>query len=427
MDLQVEETGPVERRLRVEVSTAEVDAAFEVVYRQLGSKARLRGFRPGKAPRTVLQRVFGDQARAETMERLVRETLPKAIEQAELALVSDPRLAPEAEPKEGAPFIYEANVEIRPSIELKTVRGLEVTRPTLPEPEQDPLERYVEELRASQAQLIEEAEGVQAARGHVVRLDYEATVEGEPFDGSQGRGQQLELGSGSAIPGFEEQVEGMTVGAERDFEIELPASFPRQELAGKLARFHLTLHELKRKELPELDDEFAKDVSEFDTLDALRADASQRIEEGRQRQQTQAEREAVIEALVQANPFPVPPSLVDRELDGQIARVLAPMRSLPPEQLEPQIQSLRERWRPQAERGVRLALLVPEIAREESIEVADADVDARVAEIAKERNEPVRKVRRSLAEQGVLDALRAGLLEERVVEFATAQATLSDA
>ena len=427
MNLDVEEIGPVERRLRIEVSTAEVDAAFDAVYRQLGRRAKLKGFRPGKAPRGVLQRYFGEQARAEVLERVIRETLPKAIDQAELALISDPRLAPEAEPKEGAPFVYEATVEIRPAIELRRVRGLEVIRPTLPEPEQDPVDRYLEELRDSQAQLVEEVEGVQAARGHVVRLDYDGSVDGQPFEGGRGRDQELELGSGSAIPGFEEQIEGMTAGSERDLELELPASFPTPELAGKTARFQVTLHELKRKELPELDDELAKDVSDFDTLAELAADVRRRVQEGRERQQKQAERDSVIEALVTANPFPVPPSLVERELERRIARVLAPLHKLPPEQLEEQANSLRESWRPQAERAVRLSLLVPAIAREEGIEVDDSDVDARVAEIAEQRNESLRKVRRSLADQGMLDGLRAGLLEERVVEFATAQATLSDA
>jgi trigger factor len=428
MNCEVEETGPVERRLRIEVTTSEVDAAFEAVYRELGRAAKLRGFRPGKAPKAVLQRAFGSQARGEVLERVVRDTLPKAIADSKLPVVGEPRLLPESEPKEGAPFVYEVTVDIRPEIELVKVRGLEATPEPLPEPEgeQDPVERYLEDLRNSQAQLVTEEAGVQAARGHIAQFDYEGSVGGEPLPNGSGKGNQLEIGSSGAIAGFEENLEGMLAGTEREFDVELPGDFPDEELRGQTAHFHVTLQELKRKELPELDDEFAKDVSEFETLEELRSDLRERIEQGRERQRKQLEREAVVNALVLANPFPVPESLIERELNSRIGRVLNQLRgALPPEQMQEQIERMREDWRPQAESAVRLALLVPEIAASEGIEISDDDVDARLAEIAEQQGKPLAEIRRSFADSGMTEALRAGLLEERVVEFATSEATLS--
>ena len=145
MSVQVEETGPVERCLRIDVPTAEVDAAFDAVYRALARTTRIRGFRPGRVPRSVLERMVGDRARAAVVERLLEESLPRAIEEADLAVVGEPRLRPESEPKQGSPFVYEATVEIRPPIELRKVRGLEVEKPRLPEPEEDPAERYLQD------------------------------------------------------------------------------------------------------------------------------------------------------------------------------------------------------------------------------------------------------------------------------------------
>ena len=222
MSVQVEETGPVERRLSIDVPTARVDAAFDAIYRTMGSQVRVRGFRPGHVPRSVLERMLGERARGEVLERLLRQTLPKAIEEAELAVIGEPRLTPGEEPKQGSPYSYEVTVEIRPEIELRKIRGLEVTRPELPEPEEDPVESYLGELRETHGQLVEEPEGTTAARGRVAIVDYEGTCDGEPFDGGAGRGAAIEIGSGRAIPGFEEQLEGMAAGGEREFDLELP-------------------------------------------------------------------------------------------------------------------------------------------------------------------------------------------------------------
>src|SRR5215510_13226957 len=156
MNVETQETGAVERRLRIEIPTAEVDAAFERVYRRLRQRAKIPGFRPGKAPRSVLERYFGESAQSDALEELVRQTLGEAIENAQLAVISEPRLSPQGLPKQGTPFIYEANVEIRPSIELKAVRGLEVKRPTLPEPDRDPVEGHLEELRQHHAAVVDE-------------------------------------------------------------------------------------------------------------------------------------------------------------------------------------------------------------------------------------------------------------------------------
>ena len=426
MNVEIEETGPVERKLRVEIPTADVDAAFDGVYRVMRRQARIPGFRPGRAPRSVMERYFGDQARGEVLERLVRDSLPKAVEEAELAVIGEPQLHPAEPPQQGEPFSYEATLDVRPEIELKSVRGLKVTRPALPEPEQDPVDEYLEELRVEHAQVAEEEDGVTAARGHQAVIEYEATVDGEPFEGGSGQDTLVDLGEGRAIPGLEDELLGMTTGQEREFELELPASYPAEAVAGRTARFRVRLVGLKRRELPELDDEFAVDVSNFDTLDELRSDLFERIEAGRKREAERLLREALLTALLDANSFPIPQTLVERQLGQRIARAANQLQKLPEDELGKLVEAWREEWRPRAERDVRLGLLLPEIARAEDIEVSTEDVDAELRELAEQQQQPLSQLKRRYKEQGVLEALRASLLERRVVDFLVSEATVSD-
>jgi trigger factor len=329
---------------------------------------------------------MGDRARAQVLERLLEDSLPKAIREADIPAIGEPRLQPEAEPKEGTPFVYEATVEIKPAIELRKVAGLELERPRLPEPEQDPLEQYLEELRSSHGQQIEESEGTQAARGHLAVLDYEGTCEGSPFQGGSGREVTLQLGSGRAIPGFEEQIEGMIVGAERELDVDLPEDYPGKEIAGKQVHFHVRLVGLKREELPDLDDEFAKDVSEFDTLDELRGNLRAKLEEARAREEARLLREAAAAKVTEENPFPVPAGLVQRQLESRLARAVTQLgRNLPEEKVRELVERWREEWKGPAEQDVKLALLVPEIAEAEKIEVSEEDVDAKLRALAEER------------------------------------------
>jgi trigger factor len=427
MNVETQETGAVERRLRIEIPTADVDAAFERVYRRLRQRAKIPGFRPGKAPRTVLERYFGESAQSDAFEELVRQTLGQAIEDAQLAVVTEPRLSPQGLPKQGTPFIYEANVEIRPAIELKVVRGLEVKQPTLPEPERDPVEAHLEELRMQHASVVDEEPGTAIARGHIATVHYEGTAGGEPLPGGPRRDVEVEVGAGRALPGFEDELIGLRVGDHKDVELEIPAEDARESLAGKRVALHLEVAGLKRRDLAPLDDEFVKDISQqFETLDALRTDLRARVERGREAERTRLTREALIDAVVAANPFPVPPSLVERQLQRRIQRAHQNLHGqVPEEMIARTVEEFRERWQAQAERDVRLSFLVDEIARAEKIEVTDEDYDAHLRRAASESGRSLSQLQREYREHGVADAVRGGLRDERVIDFLLAEAKLS--
>ncbi len=428
MNFEVEETGPLERKLAIEVPTAEVDAAFDAVYGAMRGRVAIKGFRKGRAPRSVLERYLGERAQSEVLERLVQETLYKALEESDLDVIAEPRVEPGELPKQGSPWAYQAKVEIRPEIELKGVRGLVAPRATLPEPEEDPVDAHLRQWRESQAQLTEEDEGARSATGHIVVASFRGTIDGEPFDGGSSDEAHFELGSGRAIAGFEEQLVGLGVGDEHSFEIDFPEDYTNEQLAGKRAAFEVKVAGIRRKELPEIDDEFAKDVSDFDTLEELRADLQRRVDEGRAEEVERLQRDAVIDALVEANPFPVPRILVDRQLGSRLERAIGQFaQQLPQEQLVSLVERWREEWRPQAERDVAVSFLIPEIAKAESIEVPSEEIDAELVKLAEQEGRPVSELKKAYREGGVLGALAAGLLERKVLEFLVAEASLSDA
>lgn len=428
MNVSVEETGPVERRLHIEVPTTDVDAAFAAFFNEMRRSAHIKGFRPGKAPREVLEKYFGDRAAGEVLQRLIETTLPQVIKDQNLDVLGEPRLDPKEPPKPGVPFAYDAEVDVRPVIELAKVKGLEVKRPVLPTPEREPVEAHLDELRQRQAQLVEEASGVAAARGHIAVIDYTGAIDGQAFQGSSAREAQVEIGGGRTFGGFEDQLVGLEVGGERGFDLTMPEDHADEKLRGKPVHFEVKLVALKRRELPELDDEFAKDVSSFETLAELRADLERRVAEGRAAEQKRLERNALIDALLAANPFPVPARLVDQQVRVRVARMLQQLggAQLPREALA----NLIERWttelRPTVEGELKVALLAPEIAKAESIEVSEAEVDEQLKRIAEASERKFGDVKREYREQGLLEALRAGIAEQKAVEFALDAAKFLD-
>ncbi len=428
MNVNVEETGPVERRLTIEIPTTEVDAAFDAFFREARRSAHIRGFRPGKAPRGVLEQTFGDRASGEVLQRLVEGTLFKAIEDAHLDVLGEPRLDAGELPKPGAQYAYKASVDVRPTIEVAAGKGLAIKRAVLPTPEKDPVEAHLEDMRQRQAQLIEAESGEAAAAGHVAVINYVGKLDGQPFEGSSATESHVELGAGRTFAGFEDQLLGLRVGDEETFELAMPEDHSDEKLRGKSVSFEVKLVALKRRELPDLDDEFAKDVSSFETLAELRADLERRVSEGRAAEQKRMERESLVEALVAANPFPIPPALVEAQLRQRIQRMLGQLggAKLDREVLGPLVERWQEEMRPQVEREVKLALLAPEIAKREEISVSDEEIDAQLGRIAEANQRKLGELKREYREHGLIDALRAGLVEQKVVEFALAAATVSE-
>ncbi len=428
-ELRVEsrQEGAITRWIDVEVPASRVATAFERAYRGLARSARVRGFRPGKAPRSVLQKMYGP-AIAEDLEReLVGETLSVALEKSGIEPVCQPQVESEV-PSEGAPFVYHARIEVKPAFELGDVKGLPAQRPATAVSDED-VERELASVQQRQAQFVEETEGVGAATGHLVVMEFEGRIDGELFEGGAAKDVTVELGSGQLIPGFDEQLVGAVAGEARIVRVRFPDDYGKADLAGKDAEFHVQVGSLRRREVPVLDDEFAKDLgAEFETLEQVRAKIRESLVASRERASRATVRRTLLDALIERVPFEVPPGLVEERLQRRLHNAAHDLgeRGARGEAVERQMARWENDWRPLIEREAREEWLLAEVARVQGIAADDAEVDARLDRIAEEQGTDAAKMRKTYREAGVLDAIRGQLLEEKAVEFLLGEAKVEE-
>jgi trigger factor len=302
------ELGDSRVRVDVEVPAAAVEREVENAARQLGRDLKISGFRKGHVPpQVVLQRVGREAVLDEAVRRALPNWYEAALSESRLATVGDPKLNLGDLPDKGSPLSFSIEVGIRPPAVLGDYKGLEVGRRE-PEVAKEDVEAEVERLRESLASLdtVERA----AASGDFVVLDYVGSIDGEPFEGGEGRGNLLELGSGRLVPGFEEQLTGASAGEEREVTITFPDDYPAEQLAGKEAVFASTIKEVKEKKLPEADDDFASEAGGFDSLDELRADIESKLTKAAERAIEAEFREAVVDAAANASKVELPKELI---------------------------------------------------------------------------------------------------------------------
>jgi trigger factor len=408
------EDGPVARRLEVVVAPGRVRRAFDRAYRELARSARVRGFRPGKAPRSVLERLYGPSVAEQIESTLVAETLPEALEQAGIEPVAEPAIEA-AHPSEDREFRYSARVEVKPTIALPDTAGLPARRPRV-EVGLEEVEGQLEELRQRHAPLLEEPEGTRAARGHVLVIDFAGEVDGRAFEGGSGKAVEVELGAGRFLPDFESQLEGAVAGEDRELRVGFPADYGNAQLAGKEAVFRVHVAELKRRAVPELDDEFAKDLGDFGSLAALRERIRSDLLAMRERASRAELRRSLVDALIERTPFEVPPAMRERELSRQLHAARHRLEGQMPEAaLDQQLARWREEWRPRAERDVREALLLEAVAAAEGIAVEPAEIEARIEQMARERGTSPVRLRKAFAEGVLEEAVRVELRDERAL------------
>jgi trigger factor len=403
-------------RLEVEVPAERVRRAFQRAYRDLARRARVPGFRPGKVPRSVLESKFGPVLREEIERALVSESLPEAVEQSGLRPVTEPAIDASA-PEDGAPFRYSAQVEVKPEIELPELEGLPGQRPPQDVGDAELLTE-LERLREGNARVEEEPEGTEAANGHILKVDFVGRVGGEPFEGGSGQDVEVELGSERFIPGFAEQLAGAQAGDDREVRVSFPEDYANADLAGKEAVFAVHVASVQRRELPELDDEFAKDLGEFDDLAALRARVRADLEQARTRAAENRLRGSVLESLLARTSFDVPAGLIERRLQRQLSRAHEELQGRVPEDaLHAQLDQWREAWRSGAEKEVREALVLEAVAAQLGLEASDTELDERIASLAEEQGVDAKRLRSAYRDGGLLEALRVQILDDKGLAF----------
>lgn len=426
LDVRVSETGPVVRTLAVDVGAARVGRAFERAYRDLGRRARVRGFRPGKVPRSVLERLYGASVREDVERALVAETLPEAVDRAGLRPVAEPAIEARP-PKDGEVFHYDARIEVKPVLSLPSVRGLPARKPPV-EVGVAEVEEQLETLRQRQAPLVEEPEGTATARGHVLQIDFEGRIDGQPFEGGSGQDVQIEIGGGGTVLGFEEQLEGARAGDQREVRVRFPENYGNRDLAGREASFQVRVHSVRRRELAELDDEFAKDVGEFSSLAELRGRIQEDLRTRREREADAVVRRTLLDSLLARTPFEVPPGMVERRLQRRLSMAHRQLeRSVPHDALHEQLERWASEWRPLAEREVREALVLEAVAAQEGLGVEDAELEERIEAMAREQGAEPAKLRKAYQEAELLEALRVQILDEKALALLVREARIEEA
>ena len=412
--VEASEEGPVVRRLEVVVAAQRVQRAFERAYRELSRGVRVRGFRPGKVPRSVLERLYGHSVAEQIEQALVSETLPGALEQAGIEPVAEPEIDA-GQPSEASEFRYRARIEVKPAIALPDTQGLPARRPrVLVAPEE--VDAELEALRQRNAPLVEEPEGTRAARGHVLTIDFSGEVDGQPFEGGSGKAVEVELGAGRFLADFEAQLEGAVAGEDREVRVHFPDEYGSEQLAGKQALFRVHVAEVKRRAVPALDDEFAKDLGDFADLAALRERIRSDLLALRERSSRAELRRSLVDALIERTSFEVPPGMRERELSRQLHAARHRLEGRVPEAaLDEQLARWQEEWRPRAERDVREALLLEAVARAEGIAIGPTEIDARIEQMATERGTSAARLRKSFSEGMLEEVVRTELRDEQAL------------
>jgi len=414
-------------RVQAEVGAAEVERRLDEAARALGREMRVPGFRKGKVPAAVVLRRVGREA---VLDEAVRESLGTwyvaAIGEAGIVPVGDPQLDLGELPGDGEPLRFSIEIGVRPTARLGAYTGLEVARRE-PEAPEERIDAELESLRERLARL--ETVERPAATGDFLVVDYVGSMEEEPFEGGEGRDQLVELGSGRLIPGFEEQLAGAAAGEERTIEVSFPSDYGAAELAGKSASFAVSVKEVRGKQLPELDDDFASDAAGFDTLAELREDIRAKLED-QDRQAIEVEfREAAVDAAAAEATVEVPEALVDAraaEMWEQMVTTLerqgisreAYLRISQKDESE----TLAEA-RPDAEQALRREAVIAAVVEAEGIAASEEELLEALAHSAEHEKVTPEKLLARLRKAGRIEALEEDIAARKAVDFITEQAT----
>ncbi len=426
-DVRVEKNvvSPVVSELSIEVSAGRVDAAFGRVLQELRKGARVKGFRPGKVPTHVIKQLYGPQLGEEVERLLVNQTLPEAVEQAEIVPVVEPQI--EAEPPvAGQEFRYKARIEMKPAIELPDLASVSGSRPAVTVGEEEVL-LELEQLRERQATWIEEPEATLAAQGHQLTIDFTGTVDGVAFEGGSAEGVELELGSGRMIPGFEDELVGAKSGESRPLHVTFPTPYGNAALAGKAAVFATKVSAIKRRELPALDDDFAKDLGDFETLDEVKRKLHESLESQRRSASDRALERSLLDDLVTRTSFEVPPTLVARQLESQVQQLEQQLRGrLSESDLRMRVAQLREEGWDEAKRRVQEALLLESVATRATLVASEEEIHARLDEMAQSQGFDAKLMHDLAKAQGWHAAIAAEIVDRKALAHLAEHARIRD-
>ncbi len=417
--------------LEIEVDSEQVEKALDRAYRKVVREINIPGFRKGKAPRSVVESRFGKEVLyEEAIDYLIPSAYKEALEIHNLEPIDQPDIDI-LEFESGKPFRFKATVQLKPEVVLGEYRGVAVTKRIRKVDDHD-VDHMLEHLREGQAQLVV-AERDTVAEGDYVVIDFEGYIDGQPFQGGAAKAYQLQVGSGRLVPGFEEQLVGAKVNEEIDVKVTFPENYHNEELAGKDAVFKVTVNEIKVRQLPELDDDFAKDVSDKETLAELREQIRENLEKEAVNRAEDALRNQVIEAVAAQAQVNLPEVLIEREIQSMLDDMRQSLAfqgltlEMYLEATEQTLEQLKDEMRPDAEKRVKASLVIEAVAEAEGIEATPEDIDARIEEMlaGREGNER-EEMKKSLQREEVRERIASSIRVRKTVDFLVEHAHVTE-
>jgi trigger factor len=428
MQIKVESLSTVKKKLHFEIPADRVVTEYDKAFEEIRKKAAIKGFRKGKVPRSLIEKHYGDVLEQDVVKNIVNETYFKALADEKIFPVSYPVIENE-ELKKGETFRYSAVVEVFPDVVVKDYEGLEVTR-ELYRFDEAVIEARLKEMQESLAQMKPAEVGHAAARGDFVIFDFEGFIDGVPFENGTGTDYQLELGSGKFIPGFEAQLEGMHAGDEGEIRVTFPQEYSHAEFAGKDALFKVRIKEIKCKELPAIDDDFARQFGEFESLQALRTQLTQMHEQQEKERIESDVRDEIVKALIARNEIQVPDSLVDQQAEQMLenAKKRLGYQRLSLEMMGLDEEKYKIQFRPVAESQVKGSLLLDAVAKQEKITAGEDDLDEKFRQMAGDNAQSLDAIRNHyLKNQKAKESLFLQIKEDKAIDFLISRAKVVEA
>lgn len=422
MQVAAEKLSPYLLELAVEVDAERVRSEVGKAYNQLARSAKISGFRPGKAPKQVLAQVYGQRVARDVARRLVDETYPEALSKQNVQVISEPDIETQ-KLKENAPFSYKARVEIVPDIPDVKYEGFEVTRLPLVASD-EAIQEELELLRRANSTLEPPKEKRAAKVGDVLTVDFDVLVDDEVIEDAGARDFEIEIGAGNMLKELEQVLVGAKPDDVKEGKVTLPQTHRHEKLRGKEATFKFTLKDLKERNLPEADDEFAKDL-DYDSLADLRAALKEEVEKRLKEQSDNAMAEALVVELVKANPLEVPPSLLRQQDAATERESLAQARARGVQNAKLSDEQ-RAQIRADSQVKVRAGLLMAAIAKAERIKIGDSEIEEALKELAAQTNKNVAKLRAEYRDKSKREMLIGMILENKVLDVIESKAKISE-
>ena len=422
MSLQVEKLEKNMAKLTIEVSAEELEAALQNAYLKNRKQISVPGFRKGKVPRQMIEKMYGPEIFFDdAANALIPDAYAKAADECELELVSRP-VIDVVQIEKGKPFIFTAEVAVKPEVTLGEYKGIEVEKADTTATDEE-INAEIEKERDNNSRMIT-VEDRPVQDGDMTVIDFEGFVDGVAFEGGKGTDYPLTIGSGAFIPGFEEKLIGAELGKETEVEVTFPEDYHAKDLAGKPAVFKCTVKEIKVKELPELDDDFAQDVSDFDTLEEYKADVRKKVEEKKAADAKAKKEDAVIEKIIEGAAMEIPDAMVNTQAERMVDEFAQrlQMQGLSMEQYLQftggNVQAMVEQSKPQALKRIQSRLVLEAVAAAENLVASEEETEAELTKMAEQYNMEIDKLKELLGEDE-LKNIKEDLAIQKAVDLVT--------